>query len=295
MLVVAPSSWRDACFSLPATRALAATRPVTVLCPASQQPLWEAVGLAGVATHDGSARGIASALPDLPQALLWEDGAAAKACARSAIAHRTGLPAPGLAKRLTHPLERTVRPGPPEHRVRRYLDTVALLDAEPLDPRWFEPLPAEPGKSGLLIAPDSDFGSHHEWPVDRWLAVLEALQPDPATTRLAPGPLAGQLAGASGIKIAELPDPVAGARFERLIGADASQPHIAGAFGTTCAVLYGPGDPAMVRPLGQRHVAIRRKVECSPCFADRCPLDGRCQDELEVGRVEEALSRFLRT
>ncbi len=291
LLVAAPSAWRDACFSLPATRALAAVAEVTLLCEPRQAAFWRAANCGEVIAGDDFSK----IIPKLPRALLWEDGAAAKACARAAIPHRTGLPAAGLAKRLTHPLERTVRPGPPEHRVQRYLETAALLGAEPHDARWFEPLAGEEEPGIALIAPDSDFGRHHEWPLARWLELLESIGPDPARVRLAGGPLADQLAAKLGLEVVALESPVEARRFGWVIGADASLPHVAGAFGTTCAVLYGPGDPDLVRPLGKRHAVVRRKVECSPCFADRCLLDGRCQAELEVETVRRALTDFLRS
>jgi ADP-heptose:LPS heptosyltransferase len=294
LLVVAPSSWRDACFSLPATRALAAVCEVTVFCPDVQAPLWQAAGGVGVAVHDGSGPGIAAALPDRPRVLLWEDGPAAKACRKARIPHRTGLPAKSLAKRLTHPLERLIRPGPATHEVGRFLDVVSLLGAQPAEARWFEPVatPAEP--DALLLAPDSDFGRHFEWPVERWIEALGSMDLDAARVNVAPGPLGEALAAGLDLEPATLKRPTDAGRFGLLIGADASLPHVAAALGTTCAVLFGPGDPRLTRPLGKRHTVIRQPVECSPCFAETCPLDGRCQNDLEVGRVTAALSRFLK-
>lgn len=294
LLVVAPSAWRDACFSLPATRALAATTELTLLCEAPQERFWSSAGCGEVIRHDGSPKGLAAAIPDRPRALLWEAGLAAKACASAGIPHRTGLPAPGLARHLTHPLERTLVAGPAEHQVQRFLDTAAMLGASPNEPGWFEPLAAERDPRSALIAPDSDFGSHFEWPAERWIELLGSIVPDPSRVRLASGPLGDQIAAATGIESVELTDPADAGRFEWLVGAEASLPHVAAAFGTTCAVLYGPGDPRLTRPLGTRHAAIRHKVECSPCFADRCLLDGRCQSDLGVDRVKRLLTAHLR-
>lgn len=292
-LVVAPLEWRDACFSLPATRALGAVAEVTVLCPPEQEPFWKAAACGEVIAAEGSPRALAAAIPDLPRALLWEDGPGAKACAKAGIATRIGLPGAGLAKRLTDPLERKLDPGPPAHAVRRFLDTAALLGAEPHDPRWFEPLPVERDMGSTLLAPDSDYGDHFEWSDLRWTEIFEHLEPDPERVKLASGPIASRLGERLGLEVLVFDRPVDVGRFQFLIGADASLPHIAGAYGTTCAVLYGPDDPARIRPLGKRHTAIRRKVECSPCFAEDCPLDLRCQHELTVPHVEAALTRFL--
>lgn len=293
LLVVAPSTWRDACFSLPATRALADVTEVTVFCEAPQESFWNLAGCAQVVVHDGSPKSLTSVVPELPRALLWEAGAAAKACARAGIPHRTGLPAPDLVKHLTHPLERTVVPGPTEHAVQRFLDTAALLGARPNEPRWFEPLKTPRDAGSALIAPDSDFGSHFEWPLKRWVELIGSILPDPSRVRIARGPIGEQLAAETGIEAVDVADPVKAGRFEWLIGADASLPHVAAAFGTTCIVLYGPGDPRHIRPLGTRHAAVCRKVECSPCLADRCLLDGRCQSELEVDRVKRLITGHL--
>lgn len=295
MLVAAPSSWRDACFSLPATRALAAVCEVTIFCPGPQAPLWQAVRCGEVVVHDGSKPGIAAALPSRQRVLLWEDGPVAKACVKARIPQRTGLPAKGLAKRLTDPLERMVHPGPPEHEVRRFLEAVALFGAKPLEPRWFEPVEIPKTGGTTLIAPDSDFGPHFNWPVERWTEVFSELVPDPRRVKVAPGPLGHALAVQLGLDLASLDRPTDAGRFQRLIGADASLPHVAGALGTKCAVLFGPGDPRLTRPLGKQHATIRQPVECSPCFAGACLLDGRCQQDLEVERVVDELTRFLRS
>jgi ADP-heptose:LPS heptosyltransferase len=55
-------------------------------------------------------------------------------------------------------------------------------------------------------------------------------------------------------------------------------------------VLFGPGEPEWMRPMGKRHVIVRRKVECSPCHAPKCRMDLRCQHELEVAEVLRGLA-----
>jgi heptosyltransferase-2 len=73
------------------------------------------------------------------------------------------------------------------------------------------------------------------------------------------------------------------------IAADSSVPHLAAHVGTTCVVLFGPGEPEWMRPLGKQHVIVRRKVECSPCHAPKCRMDLRCQNDLEVEEVMRAI------
>jgi ADP-heptose:LPS heptosyltransferase len=78
-----------------------------------------------------------------------------------------------------------------------------------------------------------------------------------------------------------------------VIAADSSLPHLAAHVGATCVTLFGPNDPVWKRPLGRRHGVVRRHVECAPCLMAKCPLDMRCQNELETGRVWAAVTGKL--
>jgi len=69
--------------------------------------------------------------------------------------------------------------------------------------------------------------------------------------------------------------------------------HLAAHVGATCVTWFGPNDPGWKRPLGRRHVVVRRHVECAPCFLPKCPLDGRCQRELDALRVWNAVREKL--
>src|SRR5690606_5787049 len=78
-----------------------------------------------------------------------------------------------------------------------------------------------------------------------------------------------------------------------VIAADGSLPHLAAHVGSTCVTLFGPNDPAWRRPLGRRHLVVKRHVECAPCLLAKCPMDLRCQNELETGRVRQAVLEKL--
>src|SRR5690606_23585748 len=78
-----------------------------------------------------------------------------------------------------------------------------------------------------------------------------------------------------------------------VISAEGSLPHVAAFAGATCVTLFGPGDPAWRRPLGRQHGIARRHVECAPCFLKKCPMDLRCQEELTVERVMDAVRATL--
>lgn len=301
LVVAAPRDRRGMCFSLPATRALAGAIPgLAVLCPEDQRRFWELAGIAELLPYPAAApaRRIAPLLAERPAALLWEAGPAADACARAGVDERIGLPAPGLAKRLTRTLERRIEPGPPEHAVRSFLEIAEILGVDPMQPEFFAPLETDTERrtDRVLLAPGSDFGAHFEWPIERWAEVVESLQAAGRVLEVGgPPEAAAALAGRSDLPRAEHdpddPSPLAG--YGLCIAADGSLPHLAAAVGTTCAVLFGPGDPERHRPLGKQHLWIRRKAECAPCLQPKCPLDLRCQNELETALVLEHLTETL--
>jgi heptosyltransferase-2 len=74
-----------------------------------------------------------------------------------------------------------------------------------------------------------------------------------------------------------------------VIAADSSLCHLAAHVGVTTIALFGPNEPAWRRPLGRQHMVVRQKVECSPCFQRKCPLDLRCQNELSYEDVANAI------
>jgi ADP-heptose:LPS heptosyltransferase len=289
--------WREVCFSLPAVRALAAAgQAISILCPEPQRRFWEAAGFDALITYPvgASVRAIGPLVEDASRALLWEAGPAADACAKAGIGERIGLPARKLAKRLTHSLNYTVKAGPPEHHVTRFLEVVKLLGADPMKAEHFAPIECAKSNASLLLIPESDDASNHEWPADRWVEVINGMKDSGRDFRVG---LIRQNSHGQDIAtrtesetVALDPgDPASFNGYPNLLAADGSLPHLAAAFGATCAVLFGPADPDLTRPLGKQHLIIRRKVECSPCFLKKCPIDLRCQNDLDVARVIDRL------
>ncbi|MCW1921906.1 hypothetical protein OKA05_05040 [Luteolibacter arcticus] len=297
MLVAAPVEWREACLSVPALRSIRRMGvAVEVLCPERQSGFWKATGFDAVTAYGdrASAREIAGRLKDRKTALLWEAGVAADACAKAGIPRRIGPQAKDLAKRLSEPVSLVEAPGPVQHRVRFYLDLAAKLGAEPMVAENFAPLPVDVPRAveRVLLVPDSDFGAHFEWPLDRWEAVAKVLLEKGRQLRIAGGTKGSVLAKAfPEAEVVTLAWPALEdlASCSLCVAADGSLPHLAAHVGTTCIVLFGPGEPEWMRPLGKQHVIVRRKVECSPCHAPKCRMDLRCQTELEVEEVLRAL------
>jgi heptosyltransferase-2 len=298
VLVAAPEEWREACLSVPAVRALKRMGvAVEILCPEEQKSFWQISGFEVAIGYEErtSVRELAGRLRGKSCVLLWEAGDVADACAKAGVRRRIGPPARHLAKRLTEHVTVIEEPGPVPHRVRYYLDIAAKLGAETMVAENFAPVKMhEPKVEGrVLLVPDSDRGAHFEWPVDRWEAVARRLLEDGKELWVeTSGPKGIALARAVGeVTHLHLVLPALGVleSCSLCIAADGSVPHLAAHVGTTCVVLFGPGEPEWTRPLGKQHVVVRRKVECSPCHAPKCRMDLRCQNELEVEEVLRAL------
>lgn len=303
MLVVAPERWDEACFAVPAVRALAASGlKVGVLCADRQRNLWQKAGIPQVldVPEKTNSRVLASELAGKwDAAIFWEAGKGADACVRAKIAKRIGPEEKELKKLLTNPAHIAKDPGPVEHRVRRYLALVEKLGMSTGRPEFFAPMGAGGERGTILLCPDSDFGPTYEWLLERWVEVAKALleRGKRVTVVGLPGSqnlgkqLAANLGKAADFQeLGSLGDSLElfGAH-EAVLAAEGSVPHLAAFAGAVCVTLFGPGDPVSRRPLGRQHGIARKHAECSPCFLTKCPMDLRCQNELTVERVLTAL------
>ena len=305
--MAAPERWDEACFAVPAVRALVASGLGTgIFCAEAQREFWETV--AGLTVIDfpakAKAKAVAAKIAGSWQAsLAWESGVAAEAFKIAGFARRLGPDERKLKKLLTHPLGFSA--GPLEHRVRHYLAAVEELGIETGRAEFFAPaaLGIEPVPAAVLLCPGSDFGPSHEWPVEKWLEIARGLME--SGRRITVASVDGGR-GLGGILAEELGEgvgffhaaPLAGALpllavHGLVVAADGSLPHLAAHAGATCVTLFGPNDPAWKRPLGRRHAVVRRHVECAPCLLAKCPLDMRCQNELETDRVWQAVREKL--
>lgn len=303
MLLGMPERWDEACFAVPAVRALVKSGLAGgIVCSEQQADFWNTVS--GLPQFTYSRKTSAGALAGKfgsgwEGSVVWEAGVAAKAFSKAKIARRLGPGGRKLAKLLTHPLDIAERPS--EHRVRLYLETCVQMGVAVDRPEYFvaAPLgiPAAPGT--VLLCPGSDYGPSHEWPLDRWQELAEALIEKGKRVTVAGviggrglgKILAGRLGGDAEFFHAA---PLAAALpllavHQLVISADGSLPHLAAHAGSTCVTLFGPNDAAWKRPLGKRHVVVRRHVECAPCLSPKCLMDGRCQSELEVAKVLAAI------
>ncbi len=276
-----------------------------VLCPVEQREFWETLEGLVVITYAPKTKSKVAAAEirgNWQASLAWDFGFAAEAFKIAGIPRRLGRNDGKLKKTLTHPLGFTV--GPLEHRVRYYLSAAEELGVQTAKPEFFAPcsLGIEPVAGAVLLCPGSDFGANHEWPIERWVEIAGKLLESGLRVTVTSVDGGRGLGKILADKLGERVEffhaaPLAGALpllavHGLVIAADGSLPHLAAHAGATCVVLFGPNDPAWKRPLGKRHSIVRRHVECAPCFLSKCVMDLRCQKELSVDRVWDAVTKI---
>ncbi|MFK7909582.1 MAG: glycosyltransferase family 9 protein [Akkermansiaceae bacterium] len=321
LCVVAPLDLVEACFSVPAVRALKHARPqitLVVLCEQSQSPLWDTlVQVDKVITfpEKSSSRQIAKILSDFDMtfesSIVWENCESAKALARAEVIQRFGYPAAGLEKHLTDPVSVVVTPSPVEHRVRHYLNFIQELGVEAYKKENFSTalLAPAPEKLRIAIAPASAMGASYQWPLDRYQEVVDNMK-----SRY--GEIEWVILGDGTLKscqqicadLAEMLDQsvdnyasqwsmreilTALPHCSALLACDSHTAHLAAHVGLPATVMFGPNEPNWMRPLGKQSRVIREHVACSPCYQPKCPLDMRCQHQISPGQVSADLEKVL--
>lgn len=304
MLVAMPVRWDEACFAVPALRALVQSGLVGgLLCYEEQEIFWKTVtDLPMIVCPEGTnLRTVVERIGvGWEAALVWEPGIFAKAIAKAGIEKRLGPEGGALEKLLTHPM--SVQEGATEHRVRLYLKTCEQMGVAVDRPEYFvaAPLGISAKPNSVLLCPGSDFGPSNDWPLDRWQELAEGLLERGKEITVG-GVVGGRGRGkiladrlgsdAEFFHTAPLSAvlPLLAAR-QLVVAADGSIPHLAAHAGATCVTLFGPNDAVWKRPLGKRHVVVKRHVECAPCLSPKCLMgDHRCQMELKVSAVLAAI------
>lgn len=321
--VVAPHDFTEACFSVPAVRSLRHFAPkasIAVLCPSKQLPLW----LRALPEIDhvldyregASVSNIGSVVQacevEFDTAIAWEAGKAATALCKAGVAQRLGYPAAGLEKWLTETVSVVHRAGPVEHRVRHYLGLMRQLGANAFVKSSFETpsLPPPPDKIRIALAPLSEYGASHQWPVDRFIQLINAMNERYEGVSWTIFDRQDAKGGGNGLEVFEdllaEEDVDASENWERegffdqlagcsvLLACDGELAHMAALIGLPATVIFGPNSPEWKRPVSKQSVVVRDHVACSPCYLKKCPLDHRCQSNVTVEMVMEGLERAIR-
>lgn len=75
---------------------------------------------------------------------------------------------------------------------------------------------------------------------------------------------------------------------------DSGAMHIASALGVPTVAVFGATDETATGPAGPLARVIREPVDCSPCLLRECPIDHRCMDRVDAGRVARAVLDLLK-
>jgi ADP-heptose:LPS heptosyltransferase len=177
------------------------------------------------------------------------------------------------------------------HAIETFLEplrNLAIFEADPV-PR-LDPSPTSPGPGAWVAVHPGSGSESKNWPERRWLELLHrTLQHTPCNIllvggeaegdrldRLAQGLPAPRLRILRSRPLEEVASLLRGC--SHFIGHDSGITHLAAAVGLPCLVLWGPSNPALWRPRGDRILVIQ----------DDCGLAG-----LACDTVWEVLSRQL--
>ena len=157
-------------------------------------------------------------------------------------------------------------------------------------------------KEGAVgLAPSAVWGESKRWPAARFGSLARRIRGRGLEVVVVIGPGEGALgrevneAAGGDLPVVGSETDVAGlagvlARLSVLVGNDSGPMHVAAAVGTPAVALFGPTDPDRTGPLGDRHVVLRRDLDCAPCGERRCPLGHTsCLHDLPVDTVEQTL------
>jgi len=161
-------------------------------------------------------------------------------------------------------------------------------------------------RSKVIILHPGSGSKKKVWPLDRFLNLAHTLQEHFDSKILialgpAEGPDAHKAFGgmesnsfiqAKGLTLLQLASVMEGCWF--FIGNDSGISHMAAALGLPVIAIFGPTDPKVWSPRGEKIFVVRKGVHCSPCSQERffqCK-DFECLKRIEVGEVLEGLKRI---
>lgn len=163
-----------------------------------------------------------------------------------------------------------------------------------------------PGGFAVLHPGTSAFGEHKRWMPVRFAELARGLYRDHGLKSVitwGPGEeeLAGGIADAAGE--AALKGPLTRrltalcALIEQsglFVGADTGATHLAALLGTPTVGLFGPKDPRIYSPRGEKVQVVYTGVDCSPCALRKCD-DPICMKTIETSDVLAAAEGLLPT
>ena len=83
------------------------------------------------------------------------------------------------------------------------------------------------------------------------------------------------------------------ARSKLLVAVDSGVLHLAAAAGTAVVGLYGPSNPEITGPQGERHIVLTSGAQCSPCVRTECEHGRKCMLNITADEAIRAVDAIL--
>ena len=318
-ILIRSSNWLgDAVMSVPAIRAIKHGRPdahVTVVVPEKIASVWKLIPeVDQVLSLPGksllAAIRLIKAQPAFDAAILFPNSLRSTLEVWS-VPRKVGYRGHARAWLLNQIVRQARRPRPPEHHALRFLriadDCGADVDLEARITDF--PLPQTSNikpQTSIGLCPGAEYGPAKRWLPERFVEVAESVSNGSNTKWILFGTkndnaIGETIASKLGEKcinrigqttLDELISELRGCRA--LLTNDTGTMHLAALLGVPVVAIFGSTEPQLTGPIGDKHIVIRRHVECSPCFLRECPIDFRCMKEVTTQEVARAMVAILK-
>ena len=324
-ILIRSSNWLgDAVMSAPAVRAIKNGRPdahVTILAREKIAPVWklisevdEVLSLPNKSLF--GARRLIARQARFDLAILFPNSLRA-ALEAGRVPRKVGYRGHHRAWRLNQIVREPRCPSPPEHHAIRFLriaencgadvDLAAKIDSFSLPQTSKIASPARTkAQTALALCPGAEYGPAKRWLPERFAEAANAISAKTKAKWIllgterdrSIGEIVVAALGENGVNkigettMEELISELGSCRA--LLTNDTGTMHLAALLGVPLVAVFGSTEPALTGPLGNRHVVVRRHVECSPCFLRECPIDFRCMKEVTTQDVVDAMMSILR-
>ncbi len=162
------------------------------------------------------------------------------------------------------------------------------------------------GRSKVFILHPGSGSKRKVWPLERFLSLAKILQDRFGSKILI---ILGPAEGSEVERVFEGMDPHTFIQVRRLsliqlasvmegcklfIGNDSGISHLASSLGIPTMALFGPTDPRVWSPRGEKVCVVRREIPCSPCTRERlfqC-IDAECLKGIKIEDVLKGLERL---
>jgi heptosyltransferase-2 len=325
-ILIRSSNWLgDAAMSVPAVRAIRAGRPdarVTIAAPEKIASMWKLVAEVDAIIPLPRSRLLSVVWllrrePSFDVAILFPNSVrAALESWLTRIPRRVGYRGHWRRWLLNQIVPVPRKPGPPEHHSLRFLRIARECGADTFDSDRSRagvqystsnvqmPINRQPIKIGLC--PGAEYGTAKRWLPKRFAEAAEKISAQSSVQWILFGTprdaaVGDQIAAALGdhcvnrvgqTTLDQLIDELRECRL--LLTNDTGTMHLAALLGVPVVAIFGSTEPRLTGPLGNGHIALRHRVECSPCFLRECPIDFRCMKAVSVQEVANAVLSILR-